>query len=64
MQNPPHPMWLGESDTDYYLGALTNPGTSAGAEHAPSAEQPAAKPASGKRRRSRSGKKSEGRASS
>jgi NADH-quinone oxidoreductase subunit I len=25
-------MWLGESEKDYYLGALTNPGTSAGAE--------------------------------
>ena len=35
MQNPPHPMWLGESDKDYYVGALTNPGTSAGAERAP-----------------------------
>jgi NADH-quinone oxidoreductase subunit I len=32
MQNPPHPMWLGDSEKDYYLGALTNPGTSAGAE--------------------------------
>jgi NADH-quinone oxidoreductase subunit I len=34
MERPPHPMWLGESDKDYYLGALGNPGTSAGAEHA------------------------------
>jgi NADH-quinone oxidoreductase subunit I len=32
MEQPPHPMWLGESEKDYYLGALTNPGTSAGAE--------------------------------
>jgi len=38
MQNPPHPMWLGESDKDYYVGALTNPGTSAGAERAPNSE--------------------------
>ena len=35
MQRPPHPMWLGESEKDYYLGALENPGTSAGAERAP-----------------------------
>ena len=27
-------MWLGDSEKDYYLGALTNPGTSAGAETA------------------------------
>ena len=32
MERPPHPMWLGESEKDYYVGALTNPGTSAGAE--------------------------------
>ena len=32
MERPPHPMWLGDSEKDYYLGALTNPGTSAGAE--------------------------------
>ena len=35
MEQPPHPMRLGETDKDYYLGALTNPGTSAGAERAP-----------------------------
>jgi NADH-quinone oxidoreductase subunit I len=35
MEQPPHPMYLGDSDTDYYVGALTNPGTSAGAERAP-----------------------------
>jgi NADH-quinone oxidoreductase subunit I len=35
MEQPPHPMRLGDSEKDYYLGALTNPGTSAGAEHAP-----------------------------
>jgi hypothetical protein len=29
-------MWLGNSEKDYYLGALENPGTSAGAEHASS----------------------------
>jgi len=34
MERPPHPMWLGESEKDYYLGALENPGTSAGAEKA------------------------------
>jgi NADH-quinone oxidoreductase subunit I len=28
-------MRLGDTDKDYYLGALTNPGTSAGAERAP-----------------------------
>jgi len=27
-------MQLGESEKDYYVGALTNPGTSAGAERA------------------------------
>jgi NADH-quinone oxidoreductase subunit I len=32
MEQPPHPMRLGETDQDYYVGALTNPGTSAGAE--------------------------------
>jgi NADH-quinone oxidoreductase subunit I len=31
-------MYLGDSDKDYYLGALTNPGTSAGAERAPWSE--------------------------
>ena len=36
MERPPHPMWLGSSDKDYYLGALANPGVSAGAEHATS----------------------------
>jgi NADH-quinone oxidoreductase subunit I len=34
MERPPHPMWLGDSEKDYYLGALDNPGTSAGAERA------------------------------
>ena len=33
MEQPPHPMRLGDSEKDYYVGALTNPGTSAGAEH-------------------------------
>jgi NADH-quinone oxidoreductase subunit I len=32
MEQPPHPMRLGETEKDYYLGALTNPGTSKGAE--------------------------------
>ena len=35
MEQPPHPMHLGDTDKDYYIGALTNPGTSAGAERAP-----------------------------
>jgi NADH-quinone oxidoreductase subunit I len=35
MEQPPHAMRLGDSEKDYYLGALTNPGTSAGAERAP-----------------------------
>ena len=34
MESPPHPMRLGPAEQDYYLGALTNPGTSAGAETA------------------------------
>ena len=34
MERPPHPMRLGRDEKDYYLGALTNPGTSVGAEHA------------------------------
>jgi NADH-quinone oxidoreductase subunit I len=39
MEQPPHPMRLGESEKDYYLGALTEPGTSAGAERAPWSDQ-------------------------
>ncbi|HEY4166987.1 MAG TPA: hypothetical protein VGM96_09425, partial [Reyranella sp.] len=35
MEQPPHPMRLGDTDKDYYLGALTNPGASVGAERAP-----------------------------
>jgi NADH-quinone oxidoreductase subunit I len=35
MERPPHAMRLGNSEKDYYVGALTNPGTSAGAERAP-----------------------------
>jgi NADH-quinone oxidoreductase subunit I len=38
MEMPPHPMRLGDTDKDYYLGAMTNPGTSAGAERAPWSE--------------------------
>jgi NADH-quinone oxidoreductase subunit I len=38
MEMPPHPMRLGDTDKDYYLGALTNPGTSIGAERAPWSE--------------------------
>jgi len=32
MEQPPHPMRLGETERDYYVGALTNPGASAGAQ--------------------------------
>jgi NADH-quinone oxidoreductase subunit I len=32
MEKPPHDMRLGNSEKDYYVGALTNPGTSVGAE--------------------------------
>jgi NADH-quinone oxidoreductase subunit I len=42
MEQPPHPMRLGDTDKDYYVGALTNPGTSAGAERAPWATNDAA----------------------
>ena len=35
IEQPPHPMYLGDTDKDYYVGALTNPGTSAGAERSP-----------------------------
>ncbi len=38
MERPPHPMRLGDTEKDYYVGALTNPGTSAGAERATKAE--------------------------
>jgi NADH-quinone oxidoreductase subunit I len=38
MEQPPHPMRLGNTEKDYYVGALTNPGTSAGAERAPWSE--------------------------
>lgn len=37
MEQPPHSMRLGETEQDYYLDALSHPGTSAGAEHAPGA---------------------------
>ena len=32
MERPPHAMRLGDNEKDYYIGALTNPGTSVGAE--------------------------------
>jgi NADH-quinone oxidoreductase subunit I len=32
MEQPPHDMRLGDDEKDYYVGALTNPGTSVGAE--------------------------------
>jgi NADH-quinone oxidoreductase subunit I len=34
MEQPPHPMRLGETEQDYYRSGPTNPGTSAGAERA------------------------------
>jgi NADH-quinone oxidoreductase subunit I len=38
MEQPPHPMRLGDSEKDYYVGALTNPGMSAGAERVRNSE--------------------------
>jgi NADH-quinone oxidoreductase subunit I len=38
MEQPPHPMRLGDSEKDYYIGALDNPGMSAGAERVRSSE--------------------------
>ncbi len=35
MERPPHDMTLGDTEKDYYLGSLSNPGTSAGAERNP-----------------------------
>ncbi|NUR48403.1 MAG: NADH-quinone oxidoreductase subunit NuoI [Hamadaea sp.] len=32
MEQPPHPMFLGETEKDYYLSGPTNPGVSVGAE--------------------------------
>jgi NADH-quinone oxidoreductase subunit I len=32
MEQPPHPMRLGTDEQDYYVGAMTNPGASSGAE--------------------------------
>jgi NADH-quinone oxidoreductase subunit I len=32
MEQPPHPMRLGETEKDYYLSGPTNPGVSVGAE--------------------------------
>jgi len=39
MEQPPHPMRLGEDEQDYYVGAMQNPGASAGAEY-PEHEHP------------------------
>ncbi|HVX44829.1 MAG TPA: NADH-quinone oxidoreductase subunit NuoI [Mycobacteriales bacterium] len=33
MEKPPHPMRLGDDEQDYYVGAMHNPGASAGAEY-------------------------------
>ena len=51
MEQPPHPMRLGDTEKDYYLGALTNPGTSAGAERSPSGRASAASTRRQSRRR-------------
>jgi NADH-quinone oxidoreductase subunit I len=40
MERPPHAMRLGDSEKDYYVGALDNPGTSVGAERAQSSRVP------------------------
>ena len=40
MERPPHPLRVGDTEKDYYVGALTNPGTSVGAERAPWASSP------------------------
>jgi NADH-quinone oxidoreductase subunit I len=42
MEAPPHPMRLGDSEKDYYVGGLTNPGSSVGAERAQRSEYEAA----------------------
>jgi NADH-quinone oxidoreductase subunit I len=42
MEQPPHPMRLGDTEKDYYLSGMTNPGTSVGAEHAPGEVRPVA----------------------
>jgi NADH-quinone oxidoreductase subunit I len=39
MEQPPHPMRLGETEADYYVAAMTNPGASAGAERPASATE-------------------------
>lgn len=38
MEQPPHPMRLGDTEKDYYVSGVDNPGPSAGAEYSP-AEQ-------------------------
>ena len=43
MEQPPHPMRLGDTEKDYYVGALTNPGTSPG--RAPEGPRPRRHPA-------------------
>jgi NADH-quinone oxidoreductase subunit I len=39
MEQPPHPMRLGNDEKDYYVGAVTNPGVSAGAQRPQSAQE-------------------------
>ncbi|HIW61947.1 MAG TPA: NADH-quinone oxidoreductase subunit NuoI [Candidatus Stackebrandtia excrementipullorum] len=36
MEEPPHPMRLGDSEKDYYVSGVDNPGSSLGAEYSPS----------------------------
>jgi NADH-quinone oxidoreductase subunit I len=38
MEQPPHPLRLGSDEQDYYVGAMQNPGASAGAEYSPQQE--------------------------
>jgi NADH-quinone oxidoreductase subunit I len=52
MEQPPHPMRLGDDEKDYYVGAVANPGASAGAvrpqsdaERPPAAQSDAERPA-------------------
>ncbi|MGB9377014.1 MAG: NADH-quinone oxidoreductase subunit NuoI [Mycobacteriales bacterium] len=48
MEQPPHPMRLGETERDYYVGAMGNPGASAGAQTTESSDAAEADlPASG-----------------
>lgn len=39
MEQPPHPMRLGDSEKDYYVSGVDNPGTSIGAEYSSTERQ-------------------------